>query len=67
MWLIFDFGSIGWQTTPRNHLKIGFRNLAGVTIRDPMEGAKIILKLLFLIPPPVLIKNQRALYNTENC
>ena len=43
-----------------------FIKVAGLTVRNPREGAKIIFKILFLSPRRDLIKNQRALSNTEN-
>ena len=43
-----------------------FTKVTGLTVRNPREGAKIIFKILFLSPRRDLIKNQRALSNTEN-
>ena len=47
-------------------VKNRFYKFGRLTVRDPMEGAKIILKLLFETPRQVLVKNQRVLSNTEN-
>ena len=43
-----------------------FNKLAGRNVRNPREAAKIISKLLLLSQRRVLMKNQRALSNTEN-
>ena len=42
-----------------------FTRFVRLTVRDPKEGAKIILKLLFVTRKRVLIKNQRTLSNKE--
>ena len=46
-------------------VKYRFTKFGRLTLRDHKEGAKIILKLFFLTSRRVLIKNQRALSNTE--
>ena len=43
-----------------------FNKLAGHNVRKPRETAKITFKLLLLSRRRVLMKNQRALSNTEN-
>ena len=43
-----------------------FNKLAGRNVRNPREAAKIISKLVLLSQRRVLMKNQRALSNTEN-
>ena len=43
-----------------------FNKLAGRNVRKPRETAKITFKLLLLSRRRVLMKNQRALSNTEN-
>ena len=64
--LYFILGCTGWQNTPPKSAVCQFTKLAGLTVRNPTEQAKIILKLLFLSGRRVLIKNKRALSNTEN-
>ena len=51
---------------PHKFAKYQFTELVGLNVINPREGAKIILKLLFLSRRRFLIKNQRALSNTEN-
>ena len=53
------------EYTPKSAI-CQFTKVAGLTVRNPREGAKIIFKILFLSPRRDLIKNQRALSNTEN-
>ena len=48
-------------------VKYRFKKLSQLTERDPREGAKIVLKLLYLTLRRLLTKNQRALSNRENC
>ena len=52
------------QHTPK-FVKYKFTTFGRLNVRDPREGAKIILKLLFLTRRRLLMKNQRALSNRE--
>ena len=58
---------VHWLTErARKSGKYRFTKFGWLTKRDPTEGAKITCKILFLSRRQALLKNQRALPNTEN-
>ena len=64
--LNYFFFLVHWlaEHTPKS-VKYRFTIFGRLNVRDPREGAKIILKLLFLTQRRRLIQHQRALSNRE--
>ena len=63
--LIFDFLCTGCQNMPPTSTNHQFTKFSQLTARDPSEGAKHFLHLLFLTQRPILRKIQGGLSNKE--